>query len=129
MHRQAAMRQRRDASATRLPQQQGRLRVGIDKDDLDCRHIGLVVGVQLANAVEQGFQARGQGRGGIGFDGAAGDIALGAALHFDDAKARGAQAWVYAQNALAGGAVVLCHRRIMEQAGRAERGAYNASCF
>ena len=99
-HVQVGVHQRRHQSATRLAQQQRGLRVDIDKDDFNGRAVWLVAGDDLAHAVEQHFQARGQRFGVelLGGDGAAGHVAQRSSLLINHAKTGGAQARVDSQN-------------------------------
>jgi hypothetical protein len=106
-HQQVARHQRCDAAATRLPQHQGRLRVDVHEGDLDRGHIGLVAGVDFADAVVDDFQAGGQvahlALGGL--DHAAGHVLQFGAGHVEHTKAGGLQAGVNAQDADGGGGV------------------------
>ena len=55
-HWQVARHQRGDTRPARLAQQQGGLRVDVDEDDFDRRHVGLVPLGDFTNAVKQHFQ-------------------------------------------------------------------------
>ena len=94
------MHQRADPRATRLAEQQSGLRVDVDEHNFHHRAVGLVALHHLAHPVKQDFEAVRQCLAGhfLGADGAAGNIAQGATLLVNHAKARGAQPWVDAQN-------------------------------
>jgi hypothetical protein len=100
-HREVVVDQRGHAGATRLPQQQRRLRVDVDEDDFDRRRIGLVARDDFRDAVEQHLEPRRQVAGAQvpGADGAAGHVAQRMAVRIDHAEAGGRQAGVDTENA------------------------------
>ena len=100
-HRQVARHQGGEAGAARLAEQQGGLRVDVDEDDFHGGHVGLVARRDLADAVKQHLQPARQvpERQLHGADGAAAHVRQALALRVDDAKARGLQAGIDAENA------------------------------
>ena len=94
-------------TAPRLPQHQRGLGVDVHEGDFDRGHVGLVAGVDFADALVDDFQARRQvahlALG--GFDHAAGHVLQLGAAHVDHAKTGGLQARIDAQNAHGAGGV------------------------
>ena len=95
----AASDERRDRRATRLTEQQGRLRIDVHENDLDDRLSRLVLGDEFAQAGVDGSQAARQGRLGVSFDAAAGEVRQGVAGLLDDPKTGDAQSRIDSQNA------------------------------
>ena len=89
------------AGAACLTQQQSCLGVDVDKHNLHHRRLWLVARHHFVDAIEQEFEPSGQVGAlcRLGADGAAGHIAQLAAFGIDDAKARGLQARINAQDA------------------------------
>ena len=103
-HRQVTRHQSRDRTAPGLAQQQGRLRVDVDKHDLDRSHIGLVTRGDFTHTVVDDFQSGRQVAHltACGLDHAAGHVLQARAGDVDHTKARGLQAGIDPQNANAG---------------------------
>lgn len=99
VHFEIAVGQGAERGTACLAEQQGRLRVDVDEDLFQRRRVGLRIGRDLAQAVEDHFQACVQGLvGGYG-DRAAGDVREAYAVGVDDTEPGAAQPRVDPQNA------------------------------
>ena len=89
----------RDGGAPGLSEQQGRLRIDVDENDLDHGLAWGVTGDEFADSGVDRPQSGGQAGFGVSADATAGDVAQSLAADVDDAKAGAAQPGIDAQDA------------------------------